>query len=810
MLNKKIIMLAIVLVSLLAISAVSAADNTTNDVVSVEDNDETVVANEDQSNDLIEIENQEKEISATKNNNDVVSVEENIGENFNNNEPIDKNSSIESTDNLDNLNDSREILSSVGYYDEISFDDYSGILSASPSHSAYSVSVADYTVKYGFSTSIYIYITKFASSSMKYDFYFRIYNSNNVLVSSQRYYSSDTDVTYKKYTVSSSLNPGIYTMKLINYYDDYVMDTGKLTVESTPSSAYSVSVSDITIDYGSSGSIPISISPASYYDYYYTSDFYFKLYDSNGNEKISKRYYSTSSSSEESYFISSNSLTKGVYTIKIFNNYDNKLMCTAKLKIVSPYPPYSAYSVSVSDTLMNYDDGGFIEMSITPAYSYTYKHDFYLKVYDSNGYEKISKRYYTTGFYYSQSYTISARSFNPGIYTIMIKNSDDGQIMSTAKLTVTKLSLETQNVSANCNEVFEYKVRAFENNNYKSGLNISITCNENNYSVITNDQGYATLNMHLKAGTYDVNTILGNIIKKNTIVVNPVYVANVYKNVYIKSFTGYYNGKNIINYGWKGNLEGYFKIYKGNNLVYQNKFNSNGNIYDYFTYTDHDEQYEGVAIKKVGIYKAVITDAHGNVLTKATIEIKKASPKFSISKKTFSVKLRTKKVKITLKDGSDGIKKVKLTLKVKGKIYKAKTNSKGVALFKLKKLTKGTYKVTVKFKGDKNYNKVSKKFKIKVKKIKKTLSKKKTTSSSNKKSSGTYKFNVPHANAEVIVKVYTGNNYNAYTTQTNWLGSGEVYVTETSRTEHKVILEVHYYDDGFKTATYEGLSFFLK
>ena len=46
------------------------------------------------------------------------------------------------------------------------------------------------------------------------NFYFRIYDSNNVQVSSQRYYGSDTGYSYKKYTVSTSLNPGIYTMKL--------------------------------------------------------------------------------------------------------------------------------------------------------------------------------------------------------------------------------------------------------------------------------------------------------------------------------------------------------------------------------------------------------------------------------------------------------------------------------------------------------------------------------------------------------------------------------------------------------------------
>ena len=60
--------------------------------------------------------------------------------------------------------------------------------------------------------------------------------------------------------------------------------------------------------------------------------------------------------------------------------------------------------------------------------------------------------------------------------------------------------------------------------------------------------------------------------------------------------------------------------------------------------------------------------------------------------------------------------KVQITLKVKGKTYKATTNAKGKATFKIKKLTKkGTYKAIVTFKGNGNYNKITKTVKIKVK-----------------------------------------------------------------------------------------------
>ena len=88
------------------------------------------------------------------------------------------------------------------------------------------------------------------------------------------------------------------------------------------------------------------------------------------------------------------------------------------------------------------------------------------------------------------------------------------------------------------------------------------------------------------------------------------------------------------------------------------------------------------------------------------------------AKKTFKAKVKVKKYTVTLKDSKGkAIKKVKLTLKIKGKTYKAKTNAKGKAVFKIKKLTKkGKYTAKIKFAGNKNFKAVSKKVKITVKK----------------------------------------------------------------------------------------------
>lgn len=87
----------------------------------------------------------------------------------------------------------------------------------------------------------------------------------------------------------------------------------------------------------------------------------------------------------------------------------------------------------------------------------------------------------------------------------------------------------------------------------------------------------------------------------------------------------------------------------------------------------------------------------------STIIISKQATKLSVVKKTFK-KSATKKVTAVLKDNAGKvIKGKKVTMKVNGKTYTAKTNSKGVATFSVKLTKKGTFKATTKFAGDAYY-----------------------------------------------------------------------------------------------------------
>lgn len=111
------------------------------------------------------------------------------------------------------------------------------------------------------------------------------------------------------------------------------------------------------------------------------------------------------------------------------------------------------------------------------------------------------------------------------------------------------------------------------------------------------------------------------------------------------------------------------------------------------------------------------TEKYLNATKSVKVVVKKATPKLTAKAKTFKKSVKTKKYKVTLKTNKNKVmKKVKLTLKVGKKTYTAKTNKKGVATFKITKLTKkGKYTATIKYKGSKYYKKLTKKAKITIK-----------------------------------------------------------------------------------------------
>ena len=154
------------------------------------------------------------------------------------------------------------------------------------------------------------------------------------------------------------------------------------------------------------------------------------------------------------------------------------------------------------------------------------------------------------------------------------------------------------------------------------------------------------------------------------------------------------------------NRDVYLNIFIGNNLYnsYSGQSDENGQL-----------KFSAKGLKP-NTYMVYINSDDCKEIT-AKITVKKATPKLTANAKTFKKSVKTKKYTVTLKTNQNKVmKNKKVTLKVNGKTYSAKTNAKGQATFKITKLTKkGKFTAVVKFAGNKYYNAKTVKPKITVK-----------------------------------------------------------------------------------------------
>ncbi|KZX12513.1 hypothetical protein MBORA_11260 [Methanobrevibacter oralis] len=214
------------------------------------------------------------------------------------------------------------------------------------------------------------------------------------------------------------------------------------------------------------------------------------------------------------------------------------------------------------------------------------------------------------------------------------------------------------------------------------------------YTFVPSNAGEHTISVSLVNDTNYMNTtndVKFNVAKKNTLLIAPslikYYLSNDKLIVILKDSTGKIlaNKKvtikiNTVTYNLKTDSKGVAKL-----LI---RLNPKSYVAD-IKFTG-DNNYN-VANKKVSV-KVVIPKI------KAVKNKVKRNKYLQVSFKTYDNK---------------AIKNTKVTLKIKGKTYTAKTNNKGIAKLKLK-VKKGTYKVKTAFKSPAKYGKTTRTLKIKV------------------------------------------------------------------------------------------------
>lgn len=249
--------------------------------------------------------------------------------------------------------------------------------------------------------------------------------------------------------------------------------------------------------------------------------------------------------------------------------------------------------------------------------------------------------------------------------------------------------------------------------------NVSIIINDKIYSAAISN-GTATINIpDLDAGNYSATlTYYGDVNCTNP--KKDVQVEVIPQTPTITAKTTSF----VINYGGKYSVV--LRDKKGNGLSGQKIKFILGSRYIGSVNTDKkgvatieltSKNFKTAKAGNRALVMELVSKNYKEIDKSVNIKINKEKTKITVKKATFKMAKKVKKYNVSLKNSKNkAIKKASITLKVKGKIYKARTNSKGKATFKITKLVKkGKFTATIKYAGSKYYNAKTVKAKIIVK-----------------------------------------------------------------------------------------------
>ena len=262
----------------------------------------------------------------------------------------------------------------------------------------------------------------------------------------------------------------------------------------------------------------------------------------------------------------------------------------------------------------------------------------------------------------------------------------------------------------------EIKVKLSDSQNYEvKGVETEIKIYDSNNNLVETDSclsGYSCF-VDLDLGQYCAVVSL----KDESYVADDVSAQITIKTstfIYVESVTATYNINNplIVN------------LHDSKGMVLRNapiSISINGATKTYYTNSNGQVLMSTVGLAPK-IFTVTVNYAGNSVYFKSTatakVTVNKAKPFIIANNMKYYRKEKIKKFKIILRNNVyQSMKNIKVTLKVSGKKYSAKTNSKGQAFFKINKLKKkGKFKTTITFAGNAYYSKVTKTVRITVRK----------------------------------------------------------------------------------------------